>query len=107
MIAVLLSPLSILILWILYLATMNLKRANDRQELTGIVRFLAYVIKYTGLAFDAYCNLVWMTILFLEIPREWLVTDRVSRKKKEGNRVAIWMCEQLLDPFDPSGCHCR
>jgi hypothetical protein len=101
------GPISLYVLWLYYLSVMALKRANDRSELTGFVRYAALSIKYTGLALDAFCNIVWMTILFREFPQEWLVTARVSRKKKEGDPIAIWMCETLLDPFDPSGCHCK
>jgi hypothetical protein len=101
------APISLYALWLYYLAVMALKRANDVRALAGFVRYAALTIKYPGLLLDVFCNIVWMTILFRELPREWLVTDRVSRKKKEEDRIATWMCETLLDDFDPSGCHCR
>lgn len=51
---------------------------------------------------------------------EWLVTTRLSRHKLNADlaraagdavswrgRLAIWICAELLDRFDPSGCHCK
>lgn len=109
---VLRAPLILLMypLWVFYLAVMNLQKARDAQRLTPTAKWLGYPALGLGLLLDFMCNMVVMTPLMLEFPRELLVTARVSRHKKgDGFRqkIAAWMCTNLLDPFDPSGCHCK
>jgi hypothetical protein len=97
-------------LWVMYLAVMNLQRVNDKTPLTGWTRAFANSVYFPGLFLDALANIVVMTIILFELPREWLVTPRVTRLKGDpGWRgdVARWFCRTLLDPFDPSGCHCK
>ena len=101
---------SVFFLWVLYLAVMNLKRANDISELTGAARFAALFIKQLGILWDAYVNIFVFTRYMLDFPREWLVTDRMIRYVNRGDfreRISNWICSHLLDPFDPSGCHCK
>lgn len=101
---------SFYLLWVLYLAVMNAARARDAGTLTKPALALAMPVLGLGYLLDALVNLTVCTVLFLELPREVLVTGRVSRLQKgTGKRAAIarWMCANLLDPFDPSGCHCK
>lgn len=96
------------VLWVYYLAVMNLKRAEYR--LSDTQRAFAMLIYYPGLLLDALVNIFVLTFVMLELPREWLVTPRVSRLKNDtGWRgiIARWLCDTLLDDFDPSGCHCK
>lgn len=99
------------VLWVFYLAVMCLKGANDKQALSGFARAAGYSVEYPGLVLDFLVNVIFMTILFVELPHEWLVTARLSRhiKAPSGWRKAIaaWFCSTLLDKFDPSGCHCK
>lgn len=97
-------------LWLYYLAVMCLKRANDHVALSGASRIAALSVLWPAYLLDFLTNMTVMTILFLEVPREWLVTERVSRHAKESTwrgRFARWVCRTLLDRFDPSGCHCK
>lgn len=101
----------IYVLWLFYLAVMNLQRARDNGTLTGAAYALGLPILYVGLVLDCLVNVVVLTILFLEIPEEALVTARLSRHI-EGSagyrqKLASWFCTNLLDAFDPSGCHCK
>jgi len=70
-----------------------------------------------GLAADFFYNVVLATLLFCELPQEWLFTGRLQRYLRDPNAgqawwmysrktVARWLCDNLLDPFDPSGNHC-
>lgn len=99
------------VLWVFYLAVMNLQRARDSGALTGAAYALGLPILYIGLAIDCFVNITVLTILFLEIPEEALVTARLSRhiNDSSGYRLALasWFCTNLLDAFDPSGCHCK
>lgn len=95
-------------LWILYLAVMSLKRAGDAGMLSPLATAFGVPVLYTGWVFDALVNIFVMTVLLIELPREWLVTTRLKRHNRTGTgwrqRFAAW-CEQFLDPFDPSGDH--
>lgn len=106
-----LSFLLLYTLWIFYLAVMNLQKARDAGRLSKVAFYLGAPLLYFGLFLDFFCNMTVMTVLMLELPKELLVTGRVSRHKYKGTgyrkKVATWMCDNLLDPFDPSGCHCK
>lgn len=98
------------LLWLLYLAVMSLFRAKKENKLTKPAYLLALPILYAGYLTDFLVNVIICTVLFLEPPKELLVTARVSRHKKEGHGyrkfIATWICVNLLDGFDPKGCHC-
>ena len=60
--------------------------------MTALLLFMAYILA------------------FWERPREWLVTKRLQRHiaARTGWRctLAAWICDRVLDPFDPRGEHC-
>ena len=101
--------LSIYALWLLYLAVMNLQRARDAGTLTRAAYCLGLPILYAGLMIDFLVNVIVLTFLFFDLPREWLVTARLTRyaKGEIGRRrsIALWLAANLLDTFDPSGKH--
>lgn len=100
----------IYVLWLFYLAVMNLKRANDAGTLTNTAYYLGLPILIVGYTLDVIANILPVSVLFLEFPRELVVTARLSRHiSGEGWRsdLAKWFCRNLLDQFDPSGCHCK
>lgn len=94
-----------------YSAVMNLQRVRDAGKLTVIQRPFAYIALGIGLVLDFLLNVAVCTLLFVELPREWLVTARLIRHKRAGQgwrfRLASWLCTNLLDNLDPKGCHCR
>jgi len=96
-------------LWTLYLAVMNLKR--NEATLTPVAKAFGYPIYYLGLVTDFLYNVIVGTIVFAELPKEWLLTGRLQRHIR-GDRwlwrwgVANWFCRNFLDAFDPSGKHC-
>ena len=95
------------LLWVLYLAVMNLKRARDMGLLTKPAHALGIPLLFTGLLLDFLVNVFVMTVILLELPRETLVTTRLKRHNKGTGwrqKVAAWF-EQFLDPFDPDGDH--
>lgn len=98
-------------IFIHYAAVMALLRAREAGTLTRAQRPLAYAALCIGLLIDFAVNVVICTLLFLEPPREWLVTKRLIRHKRAGSgwrfAVASWVCAELLDNLDPKGCHCR
>jgi hypothetical protein len=102
--------LTVWLLYVFYAAVMAFKRARDSGQMSPAMRVLGYPALFIGLLLDAAVNLAVCTVLFLELPRELLVTSRLIRHiKGEGWRAAIarWICSNLLDDLDPSGCHCK
>lgn len=97
-------------MWTLYLAVMHLDTARRQGQLTTAAKVIGYPILAVGLALDVLFNALWGSLLFLEPPRELLFTARVSRLNDDTGwrgKLACWICLELLDPFDPSGKHCR
>ena len=94
----------------LYVLVMGIYRAH----LAGRVRWFKYILLgpfiLLGLAVDviANCTLAW--VIFGEHPREWLVTTRLTRYIDSGDayqkNLAKFICDELLDVFDPTGNHC-
>ena len=106
-VVVLLALILIPVTWAAYLAVMNLER---HEEMPKPARAVGYVVKVVGVLLDVALNLT-ATVFFLDLPREWLLTDRLERyvadpgMEKRG-QVALWICHNFLDPFDPDGSHC-
>lgn len=96
------------LLWVFYLAVMNLKRARDAGTLSKSALALGYPVLIVGWLLDFIGNTVAMTIVFLELPQELTITARLQRhhEAESGYRKAIadW-AETILDAFDPSGNH--
>lgn len=71
-----------------------------RREGTLTLFWLASMVipATAGVALDALLNLTAGTVLFLELPRELLMTQRVQRHVNESSgksRVAMWWARQL------------
>ncbi len=96
------------LLWIFYLAVMNLSKAKKANQLSTTAKVLGTPILYTGWIIDCLVNILVMTVLFLELPRELLVTSRLKRHNRTGSgwrqKLAAWF-EPIIDPYDPSGDH--
>lgn len=98
------------VLWILYLAVMNLKRAKEAGLLSPTALFLGRPVLVVGLILDFIVNVGVMTLVLLELPQETTVTDRLKRlnrdpKTSPWRRKVVAFFEPILDPYDPSGDH--
>lgn len=101
--------LTLYTLWFFYLAVMNLKRAKDAGTMTPVAKFLAYGIVLPGAILDVVVN-VLATIPFWDIPKEWTLSQRLSRYYVEGSdnwrsKAAEYIARNFLNTFDPSGQH--
>lgn len=96
--------------WGMYVLVMGIYRAHLSHRLKGLVLVLSLPFVAIGCTMDVFANMTIASIAFLEPPREWLVTDRLQRHmyKSAGWRfwLAKYICDHLLDVFDPSGDHC-
>ena len=109
--ALLYTAAALYLLWVMYLAVMSLARARDAGTLSSASKLLGYPLLFVGVAFNVLINWTVLTILFLEVPRESMFTNRVSRHCLYGKgwrkRLACFICHDLLDAFDPSWKHCK
>lgn len=96
--------------WYCYILVMGLYRAHLAGRLNRFTYALALPALLVGYAMDVLANLTIASVVFLEPPREWLVTNRLKRHIERGTgwraAKANWICTHLLDFFDPSGDHC-
>lgn len=107
---VLCSLASVYALWAFYLASMALVRARADGRLGTPAFSLGLPIVAVGLLLDCAVNLTVASLLFLDAPRELLVTRRLKRYHAQGSgwrtRLAAYVCKNFLDQFDPTGEHC-
>lgn len=98
-------------LWILYIIVMGLYRAKLAGRLSPSAAVLGAPFLLIGYVVDVLTNLTVAPFVFLEFPRETLVTTRLTRHLRSGSgwryRFAKAICNSLLDPFDPRGVHCN
>lgn len=97
-------------LWLLYVLVMGLYRAKLQGRLSRVALVLGFPVYAIGYLLDVFVQMTVASVLFLELPREGLVTGRLTRHIKRGKGwrrdLARWICFHLLDPFDPHGVHC-
>lgn len=104
---------TILLLWVFwafYVLVMGIYRAHLSNRL-GIVNYiLCAPFVLIGLFLDVFVNLMIAPFIFLDPPHEWLVTTRLTKYRTSDSlwrrSIAAYICDNLLDIFDPSGNHC-
>lgn len=99
------------LLWAMYVMVMGIYRAHLDKRLTTTTKILAAPWVVIGYGLDVIVNLTIASLVFWEPPWELLVTSRLKRHIDAAaggwrHRLAVWICDRLLDPFDPTGHHC-
>lgn len=102
--------LLLFLLWVFFLAAMNLLRVHRAGKLGRVALALGILVIAIGYTLDVLANLVVFSVLLLEWPRwgEWTVTDRLQRHHGDKTwraKVAQWFETELLGEFDPDGSH--
>ena len=118
--------------YVFYVLIMAVYRAKLAGRLCGFSLLLLYPFVLVAALVDVLCQLTIASVIFLELPRtcwqsttvtiwrwsfnvtylyvEPLVTTRLKRlhASDDGWRTALaaYVCQNLLDPFDPTGDHC-
>lgn len=99
------------VFWVLFVAAMNIYRVELAHKLTTAIRLMALPVIACAYIVDALANIFIATAVFMEVPKEWLVTSRLHRylltRTDWRYTAAKWLCTQLLDPLDPTGRHCE
>jgi len=94
---------------IAYVAVMHFKIIKDNpakwDALHWSTKALGYQMLYLGLVFDMLLNVLVMTVILLELPKEILTTQRIQRWYSQPNggyrhRVALFFGRNYLNPFD-------
>lgn len=104
--------LTLWVFWYLYLIVMGLYRAKLNGTLTWTAKILGAPALVIGFVLDVLVQYTIASLIWREWPRrgEHLVTDRMQRYLAHGSGSryvkAKWLCDHLLDPFDPTGKHC-
>lgn len=102
---------SMYVLWVFYLAVMNLKRAQEAGTLTKPALVLGMPVLVIGYAIDILVNVVVASVLFLELPHYQRLTlsARLGYHLRNSSnwryKLSLWIVRNLLDSFDPSGKH--
>jgi len=94
--------------FIMYVASMAIIRAHAEKKLNGLLWVLCLPFVAISILLDFINNLIVFTLLFAELPREWLVTERLKRHVKQHTirgKVARYIGNVILDPFDHTGAH--
>lgn len=114
MLAILETPLTIAaylyLFWAGFVLSMGIYRAHLNGKLTGLNKILGYPLVALFALMDAGTNYTLAWAIFMDKPQEKLVTARLKRYMagEDGwrKRVADYICNSVLDIFDPSGDHC-
>lgn len=98
------------VFWGFYVLVMGLYRAHLQNKLTRFTYFLSAPFLLIGVLMDVLANMTIASVLFAELPHEWMVTTRLTRYNNFEygwrSRIAEFVCTNLLDVFDPNGNHC-
>ncbi len=96
--------------WAVYVLVMGVYRAHLSGRLGTVALVLGLPIVIVGILLDIAVNFFIATFLFLDLPRELMMTNRMIRYRKTDcgwrSKLSAWICDHLLDIFDPSGNHC-
>lgn len=95
------------VLWLFYLAAMNLENVHKRAGLTKQSRFLSMPLYMIGVAVNFFFTVIWGTIIFFDLPRENAFSNRLGRycsnPEYEGTKrrkMAMWFAHKLINPHD-------
>lgn len=97
--------------WGLYVMVMALYRLHLAKMLSRPSYVLAAPFVAIALVLDFVGNATLCWLLFLDPPREWLISKRLRRyiygEKDWRHDIACWICTNALNPFDAhGGDHC-
>lgn len=104
------------LLWVLFLAVMPLysaylrSKVDPRVQIHPFTKVLGSPLVALMLFVDWFTNMTVMTVIMLELPQEKLVTQRLTRWSMDQDayqgKIARFICDTMLNLFDPRGIHC-
>lgn len=87
-----------------YIKAMVVYRKKKANEMRWYHYVYGIPVAIVFLPLDVIVNAVVGTVIFLELPREWLLTSRLDRHARNGHKFAQFICKYLLNPFDEGHC---
>ena len=103
--------LYIYLFWFFFLGVMSILRAYKAGKMSLSAKILASPIMLAGVLIDLLFNTLPATLLFFDLPKEYMFTQRLIRYKKQTDdwrcKIANFICLTLLDPFDIGQGHCQ
>jgi len=97
--------------WVIFVAIMGLSKAKIAGTLKKPALVLGYPLLFVGLVLDALLNWLIFSVIVLDFPTQLLTTshlnDCIAGKSPWRKAVALWICQNLLDSFDPHAPHCK
>ena len=98
------------LLWLFYLATMNLWNADLQGKQTKFAKQCSKPILWSGWLLGVLVNTFVMSVILLEFPRETAVSTRLARHLHKQipdyrTKFAQKFADNLLDAYDPRGKH--
>lgn len=99
--------------WVCFVAIMGFRAAKLAGKLSKPVYYLALPILAIGVVLDVLLQ-VAATPVFFDLPHEWVLTKRLDRYLALSKptrldafrqRLARWVCHNMLDVFEAGG-HC-
>ena len=97
--------------WIVFVAVMGLSKAKIAGTLKLPAKVLGYPLLFVGLVMDALVNWFVFSLIVLDFPKELLTTSHLNSIIARGSgwrrSIALWICKNLLDSFDPHAPHCK
>jgi len=101
-----------LFVWFL-IAMYFLRRRHELRTRAGLAYWLLVATVVPGIAFDIAYNWTFGIIIFRDITPDLTLSKRMERYREALKykatwrmRWADWICEHLLNPYDPKGRHC-
>lgn len=100
--------LAVVLLWVLYIQVMAALRVWN--TLHWIVKAHLLPIAVVFIVLDVGVNAIVGTVIFIELPRWWTLSERLNYHATQDHgwraSTAEWICDKVLNPFDPDGHHC-
>lgn len=98
---------AVYVLFVLYVAVMGILQAHNAKRLKWPVYPFAMLTFALGVLLDFFVNVTLLTLLFIELPRHWLITKRLAshiNKNTWRGTLARWICDNFLNPFSDGHC---
>lgn len=94
--------------FVMYVASMGMLRARAEAKLNKVLWALCLPFVALAMLVDFMHNVTVFSVLFAELPKEWLVTERLQRHAKQDTKrgkLARWFGSTILNAFDHTGDH--
>ena len=98
-------------LWILYVAMMHIERVIEISDIPWQAKMLVLPTLWIFHVVEFVANVIVCTIVFLDLPRERMVTHRLRRYRDNPDKYKAWrlkvvyFIKPMLNPFDHRGDH--